>query len=320
MSQRRRRLGQTEFELSPIGQGVMQFAGGRGVFKAAYGEISQNEMNHIIQSAMEGGITWFDTAEIYGGGSSEMGLAQALKSNGVKDSEVFIATKWWPLLRTAHNIPRSITTRQNFLSPYHIGLYQVHQPFSFSSPEAEMNAMADLVEKGEIGAIGVSNFDVIRMRHAHAVLRNRGLTLASNQVKYSLLNREIESNGILETAKELGITIIAWGPLDSGLITGKFHEDSRIIESRPFFRRVSIKNQLKKSRALVQALSEIAAVYHVTNAQVALSWLINFQGETVIAIPGASKADHAEQNAKAMDLVLTDKEMTCIDLLSQGFK
>jgi len=320
MAIRLRRLGQTEIELSPIGQGVMQFAGGKGVFRAVYDGVSQFKMNDIIHNAWNGGINWFDTAEMYGRGRSEGGLAYALKANGIKEDDVFIATKWWPMLRTARNIPRTIANRKRFLNPYHIGLYQVHQPISFSSPETEMNAMADLVENGDIGSVGVSNFDAIRMRRANTALKIRGLTLASNQVKYSLLNRKIETNGILETAKELFITIIAWGPLDSGLLTGKFHKNPEMLENRPFFRRRNLKSKLEESRTLVQTVGEIAASHGVTSAQVALSWLINFQGVTVVAIPGASTPEQAEQNAGAMDLRLSDSEMTRIDELSHQFR
>jgi aryl-alcohol dehydrogenase-like predicted oxidoreductase len=298
----------------------MQFAGGRGFLKAAYPLISQDEMNQIIRAAWAGGINWFDTAEIYGRGRSEQGLASALKANRIQERDVFIATKWWPMFRTARGISRTISRRKHYLSPYRIGLYQVHQPISFSSPEAEMNAMADLVEKGDIAAVGVSNFDAIRMRRAHEALKSRGLTLASNQVKYSLLNRKIETNGILETAKEFSITIIAWGPLDSGLISGKFHKDPDILETRPFYRRLRLKSQLQESRLLVQELAEIAQAHGVTSAQVALSWLINDQKESVVAIPGASHPEQAQQNAAAMNLRLTGKEMTRIDELSRRFR
>ena len=100
-----------------------------------------------------------------------------------------------------------------------------------------MDAMADLVEAGKIRSVGVSNFDPERMRRAHAALAKRGLPLAANQVQYSLLHRNIERNGVLETAKELGVTIVAWGPLASGLLSGKFHNDSQALESTPPFRR-----------------------------------------------------------------------------------
>lgn len=111
--------------------------------------------------------------------------------------------------------------------------------------------MAELVEEGQIKAVDVSNFDVMRMHHAIAALKNRGLTLASNQVKYSLFNRKIKINGVLETAKKLGITIIVWGPLDSGLRTGKFHKEPKLLHSRPFFGRKQLEYRLEESRTLI---------------------------------------------------------------------
>jgi aryl-alcohol dehydrogenase-like predicted oxidoreductase len=235
----KRKLGRTEIEITPIGLGVMQFAGGKGVFRAMFPEITQPSMNEIVKQALDGGINWFDTAELYGSGRSEQGLANALKAAGKTDEDTVIATKWSPFLRTARNIPRTIAKRQQFLEPYNIDLYQVHQPYSFSSPqpysfsspEAEMNAMADLVEAGEIRSVGVSNFNSEQMRRAHTALEKRGLPLASNQVQYSLLERSIETNSILDTAKELGITIIAWSPLASGLLTGKFHKDPSVLQN-----------------------------------------------------------------------------------------
>ena len=105
-----------------------------------------------------------------------------------------------------------------------------------------------------IRTVGVSNFNADRMRRAQAALKLRGLTLASNQVHYSLLHREIETNGILETAKELGVTIIAWGPLNSGLLSGKFHKDPGVLESRQIFRRRQLQRKLDESREVIQVL------------------------------------------------------------------
>ena len=228
-----RQFGCTGIQITPIGLGVMQFAGGKGVFKFMFPDLSLEDMNSIIQAALAGGINWFDTAEMYGMGKSEQGLATGLKAAEVADEDVVVATKWSPFFRTAGNMPKTIGDRQRFLDGYAIDLYQVHQPYSFSSPEAEMNAMADLVEAGKIRTVGVSNFSAERMRRAHAALQKRGLSLASNQVEYSLWKRSIESNGILETAKELDITIIAWGPLASGLLSGKFHQDPDLFSSSP---------------------------------------------------------------------------------------
>jgi aryl-alcohol dehydrogenase-like predicted oxidoreductase len=320
MTIKRRKLGQTGIEITPVGLGVMQFAGGAGMFKAVFPKLTQDIMNEIVKTALEAGINWFDTAELYGRGRSESGLAGALKANDVIDKDVVVATKWWPLLRTARNIPRSVHHRLRYLAPYSIDLYQVHQPVSFSSPEAEVEAMADLVESGLIRAVGVSNFNADRMRRTHAALQRRGLTLASNQVQYNLLDRRIETNGILDTAKELGITIIAWGPLSSGLLTGKFHNEPEALSERSPYRRASLKRSLDKSRSLVQSLTEIAAAHQVTVAQVALNWLVNFHGDTVVAIPGASRPYQAAESAGVMGFTLSENEMAYIDELTRQYR
>ncbi len=318
--QTKRRLGDTDIEITPIGLGVMQFAGGSGVFRFMFPTIPQEQMNDIIQAALAGGINWFDTAEAYGGGRSEQGLAQALKTAGQADADVIIATKWRPHLRTAANILRTIGDRQYYLDGYTIDLYQVHQPYSFSSPEAEMNAMADLVEQGKIRAVGVSNFNADQMRRAYMGLAKRGLLLASNQVQYHLLDRRIETNGVLDTAKELGITIIAWSPLASGLLTGKFHKDPDLLSKTPLARRAILRRNLERSRDLILALDEIAAAHERTPGQVALNWLIHAHGETIVAIPGASKTNHAEQSAGVMSFSLSEEERQRLDRLSNQFR
>ena len=315
----KRSLGQTEIKITPIGLGVMQFAGGKGVFRFMFDDITQAEMNQIVQTALDGGVNWFDTAEMYGRGRSEEGLAAALQA-AQYDGDIHVATKWFPLLRTAANIGRTIGQRQHHLAPYPIDLYQIHQPISFSSPEAEMEAMADLVETGKIRAVGVSNFDEERMRRAHAALAKRGLPLASNQVQYHLLDRSIESNGVLEAAKELGISIIAWSPLASGLLTGKFHKNPQALDNTPFGRRSRLRRQLQESQPVIDALYKIAADHDVTPAQVALNWLIYGHGETVVAIPGASKPDHAAQNTAAMNFRLTDAEVERLNQVSRPFR
>jgi aryl-alcohol dehydrogenase-like predicted oxidoreductase len=316
----KRRLGHTGIEVSPIGLGVMQFSGGRGMFRWMMPNLSQEEMNGIVRAALDSGINWFDTAEMYGRGRSERGLANALKAASKRDDEVVVATKWSPILRTAGNIPRSIEERLHHLGGYTIDLYMVHQPWGFSPPEAEMEAMADLVEAGKIRSVGVSNFNAEQMRRAHEALAKRGLPLAVNQVRYSLLHRAIETNGVLEAAKELGVTIVAWGPLASGLLTGKFHKNSEALGERPFGRRMRLRRKLERSRPLVDALEELAAEYDATPAQVALSWLINAHGETVVAIPGASKAHHAEESAGAMRLRLSDLDAAKLDVLGRAFR
>ena len=283
-----------------------------------YPEVTQGTMNEIIRAALDGGINWFDTAEAYGFGRSERGLAGALAANEVADGDVRIATKWLPLLRTAGSIRRTIADRQRALSPYSVDLHQVHQPISFSSPEDEMNAMADLVESGQIRAVGVSNFNAQRMRRAHQALRRRGLPLASNQVRYSLLHRSIETNGVLDAARQLGVTIIAYSPLDSGLMSGKYHRDPAVLQATPVGRRARFRRRLEETAPLVAALEEIGQSYQATPAQVALNWLVNFHGDAVVAIPGASRPDQAADSAGAMRFSLTDDELAHIDRLTRA--
>ncbi len=312
----KRTLGKTNIEVTPIGLGMMEFSGGGGLVGSAFPVIGQDEKNATVKAALDGGINWFDTAELYGAGVSEASLATALKAAGKKDDEVVVATKWWPLFRTARNIPHTIQNRIRFLDGYTIGLYMIHQPFGFSSPEAEMEAMADLVESGKIRSVGISNFNSEQMRRAYQTLQKRGLPLAVNQVRYSLLDRSIERNGILDTAKELGITIIAYTPLASGLLTGKYHKNPELLKKKFFFWRGRLQSGLEKSRSLVMALEEIGVKYDATAAQVALNWVIHSHGDTIVTIPGVTKVHQAQESAGAMQFKLSDDEMARLNELS----
>lgn len=316
---KKRMLGQTSIEITPIGLGVMQFSGNGLIFRQVLADVPEGETNKIVQAALDGGINWFDTAEMYGRGKSEKALADALTQAGKTDDEVIIGTKWFPMMRTARNIQRTIGKRIQYLDPYTIDLYMIHQPISFSSIEAQMNAMADLVEVGKIRSVGVSNFSAGQMRTAHTALAKRGLPLAANQVQYNLIHRDIERNGVLETAKELGVTIVAWGPMASGLLTGKFHDNPDILAKTPPMRRRRFQKSLETSRPVVEALQEIGARYDATPAQAALNWLIHFSGDTVVVIPGASKVYQAQESAAAMQFQLTAGELAELDQKSQEY-
>ncbi len=320
VSNGKRPLGQTGYMVTPIGLGVMQFSGGSGMFKMVFPDLSQEEMTGIIKTALDSGINWFDTAEMYGRGKSEQGLANALHELGQADQDVIIGTKWFPIFRTASNIPRTIDDRLKFLDGYTIDLYMVHQPWGFSSPEKEMDAMADLVEDGKIGSVGVSNFNLDQMTRAHKALEKRGLPLAVNQVQYSLLHRKIESDGVLQAAKDMGITIVAWSPLGRGILSGKYYTDPGSYDSLPIGRKMMMRDQIKDSTQVVAELVVIAEKYQVTPAQVALNWLINIHGETVVAIPGASKVYQAAEGAGAMQFKLSEDELAKLDQLSQDFR
>ncbi|KKC45919.1 aldo/keto reductase [Paenibacillus sp. D9] len=316
----RRKLGNSDLMLSPLGLGCWQFSGGKGLIGKFWPALPKPDIVEIVQTSLAGGINWFDTAEVYGGGKSEQMLAEALKeTNSPLAEEAHIATKWWPAFRTARSIGATIGVRLQMLDHRTIHLHQVHQPFSFSSARSEMNEMAKLVKQGKIEYVGVSNFSAAKMREADRALKEHGLRLVSNQVKYSLLDRRIEQNDSLDTAKELGVAIIAYSPLEQGLLSGKFHRSEALVRAVKGPRRWSSGFRaagLKKSLPLIELLEHTAAKHDATPTQVALSWMIHFHGQTVFAIPGATKVKHAEENVSAMKLSLTRSEIEAISAAS----
>jgi aryl-alcohol dehydrogenase-like predicted oxidoreductase len=317
-----RRLGRSDIEISPVGLGCWQFSEGFGLIGGFWEALPADTVQEIVDASMSGGINWFDTAEAYGNGRSEKALSAALTRLGRKPGDVIVATKWQPFPRMASNIGKTIGERLACLSPFPIDLHQIHQPFSLSTVGGQANAMADLVQAGKIKTVGISNFSAKRMRAIHAALASRGVPLVSNQMQYSLLDRRIESNGVMAAAKELGVTIIAYSPLAQGLLSGKFHEDPSLIKNRvgprkflPNFR----PKAMECSRPLIEELRKIAAAHGATPSQVALSWLIQFHGDTVVVIPGATKRRQAEENVGTMQLTLSPDELRRIDELSQPF-
>jgi len=313
-------LGRSPIALSPVGLGCWQFSGARGLIGGYWPALPEETVLQIVTTSLAGGITWFDTAQVYGWGRSEAALAKALTAAGKKNGDVVVATKWWPVLRTAGNIKATIDERLARLAPFGIDLHQIHQPFALATAAAQMRAMADLVGEQKIRAVGVSNFSAAKMRAAHAALAARGIPLVSNQVRFSLLDRRIEKNGILQAAKELGMTIIAYSPLAQGILSGKFHRDPSLIRSRPGPRKwmAAFRGRgLERSRSLLAALQEIARGHGATPSQVALNWLMYFHGETVVVIPGATSVAQAAENAGAMRFRLSDAELHRLDELSR---
>ncbi len=315
----------TEIEVTPIGLGVMQFAAGHGIMKFSWKDIIPKETRiGIVKSALEGGINWFDTAAMYGDGKSEAYLAEALKSLGKKDEEVIIADKWMPINQYASDIEKTIETRLNFLDGYSIDLYQIHQPHSLSPIKEQMDAMAKLVEAGKIRSVGISNFLKDGMIKAYDELKDHGILLATNQMRYSLLYRAIEKDGVLDTAKELGIKIICWSPLEEGVLTGMYHKDPSLIKNVSSARRMMYPfnpKKLEKTKILINAMEEMATRHQVTVTQIALNWLINYPPNKghVVVIPGASKIHHVEQNVGAMYFELSKDELELLDELSRPY-
>jgi aryl-alcohol dehydrogenase-like predicted oxidoreductase len=172
-----------------------------------------------------------------------------------------------------------------------------------------MGLMADAVEAGKVGAIGVSNYSAEQLRVAHAVLAERGIPLASNQVEYSLLHRAPEVNGVLDACRELGITLIAYQPLAMGALTGKYRPGDRPQGVRRFDRSFR-KDGLERLQPVVALLREVGERYSKTPAQVALRWLI--EQESVLPIPGAKNGRQAAGNAQALSFSLVDGEIEAL--------
>lgn len=316
----KRSLGTTDLQITPIGLGCWQFSGGKGLVGRFWKALDRENVREIVACTLKEGINWFDTAEVYGWGNSERMLSSVLETLEVKPGKVIIATKWWPVFRRAGTIRDTFQTRSAALGNYPVDLYQIHNPFSLSSIKAQMNAMADLAADRKFRAVGVSNFSAKAMEKSARILESRGLVLASNQVRYSLLDRRIEENGVLALAQEKKITIIAYSPLEQGILTGKFHDNPELIKSRPGPRKYMKwfkPRGLEAARPLIETLKNIGERVNAAPEQVALNWLVNRHGKTVVAIPGASKPRHAQSNARALAFQLSPEEMDRIDQASR---
>lgn len=317
-----RSLGKTGIMVTPIGLGCWQFSKQNNLAGKFWPTLDDGLIEKVVSLSLEGGVNWFDTAEVYGNGASERALAKALLAAGKRPGDMLIATKWWPMFRFASNIPRTIDKRIQALEPFGIDLHQVHQPWGFSNERKEVSAMADLLDRKLIRSVGVSNFSAKQMQNAFETLEKRGIPLASNQVRYSLLDRRIETNGVLELAKKHKITIIAYSPLAQGIVTGKFHDNPALLQNigmrkyNPAFKPAA----LRESQPLVSLVKELAEKYMVSPSQIALNWLIHFHGETVVAIPGATKEQHVKENTGAMTFRLSDGDMERLDGVSRRYR
>ncbi len=281
-----------------------------------YGE---SQVRAAFDAALESGLDFFDTAEIYGFGLSEELIGKFMQETGHR---VEIATKYAPApwRFNAQSVSEALTASLKRLRVERVTLYQVHWPFTFLlSQETLMNALADEVQRGRIASVGVSNYSAAQMREAHQILADRGVPLAVNQTRYSLLTRQIETNGILDTARELGVTLLAYSPLAQGLLTGKYtvEQYQEPTGARRFDPRFS-RSGLEKISLLISLLRQLGEKYDRTPAQVALNWLIA-QGN-VIPIPGAKTAEQVRQNAGAVGWQLSNDDVTQLSQVSQNFR
>ncbi|MEL6494210.1 MAG: aldo/keto reductase [Cyanobacteria bacterium J06623_7] len=279
--------------------GIGTWSWGDRLFWGYGSDYGETEVEQAFMAAVESGATFFDTAEVYGLGESEKLIGRFLKRTS---QPVQVATKYFPLpwRFNAQAVADTLRDSLERLQVEQVALYQVHMPFSFlMSQKTLMEALAQEVQRGRILTVGVSNYSAEQMQQAHDLLAQYGVPLAVNQVRYSLLTRKIEQNGILELARQLDITILAYSPLDQGLLTGKYTpENTEIVQgARKLDPKFSTAG-LSKLEPLVSRLQQLGEKYDKTPAQIALNWLI--VQDNIIPIPGAKNAKQARDNAGAM--------------------
>jgi aryl-alcohol dehydrogenase-like predicted oxidoreductase len=308
-------LGQSDLQVPRMGVGAMTWGDPKGLARlhpaqTAYGGAHGiDEERRAVEISTAAGVNLFDTAAMYSGGAAERRLGEL---TGGK--EVIIATKFPGAFSfKVEDLPKELEANLARLGRDCIDLYQHHFPNVRLSIPKLMDQLADAVSAGKVKAVGVSNYSAEQMREAHAALAKRGIPLASNQVEYSLLHRQPETNGILEACRELGIALIAYTPLAGGLLTGRYS-----AQNRPggFFRRILPQYSRKAMEAIQPALEllrQIGEKYSKTPGQVALRWLI--ENPIVLPIPGAKNGKQAMANAQALMFSLTPEE---VDALSQA--
>ena len=297
-----RELGNTGIKVSVIGLGTWQWGSREWGWNKHYGE---KDVQAGFQKGLELGINFVDTAEVYGRGRSEEILGRTLR--GFRD-EVVIATKVWPWNLSYTRLLRSADRSLGRLGVDVIDLYQIHWPNHLVPIRSTMRAMKKLMEIGKVRSIGVSNFNLKVMKAAQEALEP--IKLASNQMKYNLLDRGIERE-LLPAALDSKITIIAYSPLAKGVLTGKYTTGSKpgsfVQRASPRFSQ----RNLAKFAEMRKLLKEIGNVHGKTPAQVALNWLI--RKENVIAIPGAKRPVDVEDNAGATGWRLTQTEIASME-------
>ena len=303
---KQRKLG-TNLTVSPVGLGCMGMT-------FAYGASDEAQAIATLERAVALGVTFFDTAEVYGPFTNEALLGRVLKPFR---EEVTIATKFG--FRITPNVPAAQAITGVDSRPEHvkavaeaslkrlgtdvIDLYYQHRVDPNVPIEDVVGAMAELVREGKVKTLGLSEAGAATIRRAHAVH-----PIAAVQSEYSLWSRDPETNGVFDACRELGIGFVPYSPLGRGALTGAIRNTGDLDADD--FRRTLPRFQdeaFAANAALVAQLEAMAAEKGVTAAQLALAWVLH-QGDFIVPIPGARKVAHLEQNAAAADIALTPDE------------
>jgi len=317
-----RKLGNSELELSAITYGAFAIGG------TMWGGTEKKDSIDSIHASIDNGVTTIDTAPFYGFGLSEEMIGEAVKS--VDRSKVQLLTKFglvWdgsnngkgdfffdaddngkkvPIYKYSSkaNVIKEVEESLKRLQTDYIDLLQIHWPDSTTPISETMEAAESLIQQGKIRALGVSNYNVAQIKEAQKTIQ-----VASNQVAYSMLNRKIEEELIPFTVAE-NIGIIAYSPMERGLLTGKYFTDSKLKEND---HRNGYFNQfdLQKVKTLVEELTSLAHAKEASLSQLVLRWT-SLQKGIAIVLAGARNAEQAISNAKTMNFDLSASELDFI--------
>jgi aryl-alcohol dehydrogenase-like predicted oxidoreductase len=306
-----RKLGNTNEQLSAIGLGTMGM-------NHAYGEPDDQESFATLNLAIDLGINFWDTADIYAQGENEKLVSQVLVPNRNK---IFIATKFgfrWddnktrPFDGSPAYLKTAVEQSLKRLRTDHIDLYYTHRVDPNVPIEETVGAMAELVKEGKVRYLGLSEASAASIRKAHLVH-----PIAALQSEYSLLTRDVEAE-ILPLTKELGISFVPFSPLARGLVTNTLDVstlgDNDFRKTLPRYQEKYAENNKK----LAEGFAALAASKSVTPSQIALAWILS-QGEHIIPIPGTKKTKYLAENAGAVDVNLTPGDLTTIDELLKKY-
>ncbi|MEN6454497.1 MAG: aldo/keto reductase [Prolixibacteraceae bacterium] len=315
-----RKLGETNETLSAIGLGCMGMS-------FAYGKPDDEQSVRTLEYALEIGINFWDTADVYGQGHNEKLLGKVLRS---KRDKVFLASKFGFRYEDGFDQNDMKTYKTYFdgrpeyvrmaceaslkrLGVETIDLYYSHRVDPNIPIEETVGAMSDLIVQGKVRYLGLSEASAESLKRAHAIHPIRAL-----QSEYSLFTRDIEKE-VLPVCRELGITLVPYSPLGRGMLTGTIKEAPKAADdfrtTLPRFQ----KDAFEHNRKLVDKLKEIAKRRNCTPSQLALAWLLH-QGEDIIPIPGTKKIRYLDENAAAADIQLAPSELKAITALSDEIK
>ncbi|WP_454043373.1 aldo/keto reductase [Cellulosimicrobium sp. Marseille-Q8652] len=298
----------THVPASVIGLGTWQF----GSREWGYGDdFADRQAREIVRRALELGVTFFDTAELYGFGRSERILGEAL---GDRRDDVVVATKIFPLLPVAPVVEQRAVASADRLGVRRIDLYQVHQANPVVRDGTTMRGMGALQRTGLVDQVGVSNYALARWQAAERAL---GGPVVSNQVEYSLVHRDPEEE-LLPWARTAGRVVVAYSPLGQGVLSGRYTADDRpqdaVRRANPLF----APENLARLAPLLDTLRQVGEAHDLTASQAALAWVV--ARPNVLAIPGASSVEQLEKNVEAATVRLADDEVAALDERSAAFR